>query len=98
MKDFSKAADKGYKMRVNGHGGRAKWSPVLSFVKKDDGQKLLFFKPHEDTESTAKTLVVHLYVAWYAQAAEVKEFDMCKFYGEWEPAPHACGKDCPLGK
>lgn len=70
-----------------------RWSPLLHFVK-ETATGYLIFKPVEDTKSTAKVDVVEIYVG--VADMPMKVYNLCKFYGSWELAPHTCGNDCPL--
>jgi hypothetical protein len=94
MIELTTNSDTAYKFKD----ASGKWTPLLHYVAKK--KDTFVFKPVEDTQSTAKVAVISIFLAAEGdlQNLNAKVFTMCKFYGSWEPAPHVCGKDCPLGK
>lgn len=85
--------DTAYKFKADG-----KLTPFLHYLSEKGG--MYVFKPVEDTESTNKVEVIHIYLAKAENLDQLnaKVYTQCKFYGSWELAPHICGQDCPLGK
>jgi hypothetical protein len=89
VSDLTTDANIAYKLKMVG-----KLTPLLSYVGFKKG--FYVFKPETDNKSTLKEQVVELFLATEDTVATGTVFIQCKFYGEWEKAPHVCGKDCPL--
>lgn len=89
MIELTTNSDTAYKFKD----ASGKWTPLLSYLSERSGH--FVFRP---VEPVAGVLHIFMAAAGDLDALNAKVFTMCKFYGSWEPAPHVCGKDCPLDK
>ena len=94
---FSANPDVAYKFKA----ADGKWTQLLTFVRVKENSATVMhvavFKPETDRLSTLKELVIQVFIG-PVDLSQYRVFNMCKFYGTWERAPHVCGADCPLGR